>query len=106
MPKYLITGSYTQEGVKGLLKDGGTKRREVVENLAKGLGGSIEAFYYAFGDDDVFVIADMPDDATAAAVSLTVAASGSVRLKTTPLIDPETIDEAAKKSVNYIRPGG
>ena len=105
MPKYLITGSYTREGVKGLLKDGGTRRRQVVEDLAKGLGGSIDALYFAFGGDDVFVIADMPDDATAAAVSLTVAASGSVRLKTTPLMTPETIDEAAKKSVNYTPPG-
>jgi uncharacterized protein with GYD domain len=105
MPKYLITASYTQEGVKGLLKDGGTRRREVVENLAKGLGGSIEAFYYAFGGDDLIVIIDMPDEATAAAVSLTVAASGSASLKTTVLITPETIDEATKKSVNYIPPG-
>jgi uncharacterized protein with GYD domain len=106
MAKYLITASYTQEGVKGLLKDGGTRRREVVENLAKGLGGSLEAFYYAFGDDDLIVIIDMPDEATAAAVSLTVAASGSASLKTTVLIDPETIDEATRKRVNYIPPGG
>jgi uncharacterized protein with GYD domain len=105
MPKYLITASYTQEGVKGLLKDGGSKRRQAVENLATALGGSIDAFYYMFGSDDALVIADLPDEATAAAVSLTVAASGSATLNTTVLLEPETIDDATNKSINYIPPG-
>lgn len=105
MPKYLITASYTQEGVKGLLKDGGSKRRQAVENLANALGGNIDAFYYMFGSDDALVIADLPDEATAAAVSLTVAASGSATLNTTVLLEPETIDDATKKSINYVPPG-
>ena len=106
MPKYLISASYTQEGMRGLLKEGGTSRRSTVTRLIKGMGGSLEAFYYAFGDDDVFVIFDMPDEASATAISLAIGATGAVRLKTTVLISPEAIDEAAKKSVSYVPPGG
>ena len=105
MPKYLFQAPYTQEGLKGLLKEGGTSRRSTVEQLARGIGGSIEAFYYAFGDADVYVIADMPDDATASAISLTIGATGSVSLKTTVLIPPETVDDAVKKTVDYRAPG-
>ena len=105
MPKYLFSGSYTQEGVKGLLKEGGSSRRATIEALAKGMGGSIEAFYYAFGENDVYVIGDMPDHETAAAISLAVGASGAVQLNTTVLITPEEIDQAAKKTVDY-RPSG
>ena len=105
MAKYLIQGSYTQQGLQGLLKEGGTSRRATIEKLAQGLGGSIEAFYYAFGDHDVYVTADMPDDATATAVALAVGATGAVSLKTTVLITPETVDEAVKKTVDYRAPG-
>ena len=105
MPKYLIQASYTADGVKGVLKEGGTSRRAVVQKLSEGLGGKIEAFYYAFGEDDVYVIGDFPDHATAAAVSMTVNASGAVRLKTVVLLTPEEVDEAAKKSVDYRPPG-
>ncbi|MCH7996861.1 MAG: GYD domain-containing protein [Chloroflexi bacterium] len=105
MPKYLISASYTQEGMSGLLKEGGTSRRSTVTRLIKGMGGSLEAFYYAFGDDDVFVIFDMPDEASATAISLAIGATGAVRLKTTVLISPEAIDEAVKKTVNYRAPG-
>jgi uncharacterized protein with GYD domain len=105
MPKYMVQASYTKDGVKGLLKEGGTSRRRVVEDLLKGLGGSLEAFYYAFGKDDVYGIADLPDHATAAAFSLAVGASGAVNIKTIVLITPEEIDEASKKSVGYRPPG-
>lgn len=105
MPKYLIQASYTADGVKGVLKEGGTSRRAVVQKLSEGLGGKIEAFYYAFGEDDVYVIGDFPDNATAAAVSMTVNASGAVRLKTVVLLTPEEVDEASKKSVDYRPPG-
>jgi uncharacterized protein with GYD domain len=105
MSKYLFQASYTQQGLKGLLKEGGTSRRSTVEQLARGMGGSIEAFYYAFGDADVYVIADMPDEATATALSLAIGATGSVSLKTTVLITPETVDEAVKKTVDYRAPG-
>lgn len=106
MPKFLIQASYTTEGTKGLLKDGGTKRRQVVEQLTKGLGGTLEAFYFAFGETDVFAIVEAPDNVSAAAASLTVAASGAVHPKTTVLITPEEMDQAAKKTVSYRPPGG
>ena len=105
MPKYLIQASYTAEGVKGLLKDGGSKRRAAAEQAIKGLGGRLEAFYFAFGDTDVFAIADAPDNMSAAAVSLAVTAAGAVRAKTTVLMTPEEMDQATKKSVSYRPPG-
>ena len=105
MPKYLVQASYTPEGTKGLLKEGGTKRRSVVEQMVSGLGGKLEAFYDAFGDADAYVIVEAPDNAAAAAVSLAVNASGAVSLKTTPLLTPEEIDQAAKRSVSYRPPG-
>ena len=105
MPKYLVEASYTSEGAKGLLKEGGSSRRAAVEQAIKALGGTLEAFYFAYGDADVIVIADMPDDASCTAVALTIRASGTVKLKTTVLITPETVDEAVKKSVGYRAPG-
>lgn len=105
MPKYLAHASYTLEGLKGLLKDGGSKRREVVEQLFKGLGGKLEAFYYAFGDDDVFVIFDLPDNVSATAASLVINATGAAKVKITVLLTPEEIDQATKTSVNYRPPG-
>ncbi|MCI0423995.1 MAG: GYD domain-containing protein, partial [Acidobacteria bacterium] len=97
--------SYTSEGSKGLLKEGGSKRRATVEQLVEAQGGSLEAFYYAFGDPDAFVIVDLPDHASAAAVSMAVNASGAVSLKTQVLLTPEDIDQAAKKTVKYRAPG-
>ncbi len=105
MPKYLAQCSYTVEGVKGLLKDGGSKRREAVEQLVKGMGGTLEGYYYAFGDNDLFVITDMPDNVSTAAFSLMINASGAINAKTIVLLTPEEIDEAAKKTVNYRPPG-
>ena len=105
MPKYLVQASYTLEGAKGLLRDGGSKRRAAVQEMLKGLGGTMEAFYYAFGESDAFVIADIPDNVTATAVALAVNASGAVRAKTTVLITPEEVDQAIKKTVKYRAPG-
>jgi uncharacterized protein with GYD domain len=105
MPKYLIEASYTAEGAKGVLKDGGTKRRQAAEQAIKTAGGKVEAFYFAFGDRDAFLIVDAPDHATLAAASLAVSASGAVRLKTVVLLTPEEIDQASKKSVSYTPPG-
>jgi len=105
MPKYLTHASYTVEGLKGLLKDGGTKRREAVEQLAKSLGGTVEAFYYAFGDDDLFVIFNLPDNISATIGSMVVNASGAAKAKMTVLLTPEEIDQATKKSVDYLPPG-
>lgn len=105
MPKYLAQFSYTREGVKGLLKEGGTSRRAVVEKLVKSLGGTLEAYYFAFGETDGLVIADLPDNTSMAALALTVSASGAVTVKTTVLITPEEVDEVMKKSPSYRPPG-
>ena len=101
MPKYLTTGSYTLEGLKGVLKEGGTGRRKAVEAAIKAMGGHLEAFYFAFGDDDVVAISDVPDNVTAVALSMGIAATGTVRTKTTVLLTPEEVDEATKKTLSF-----
>jgi len=106
MPKYLTVASFTAEGAKGLLKEGGTARRAAVEKMIKGLGGKLEGFYFAFGDNDAYTISDGLDNAGAAALSLAVCASGAVRTKTIVLLTPEEMDQASKKSVKYRPPGG
>ena len=106
MAKYLIKGSYAPEGAKGLLKEGGTSRREVVEKLVANLGGSVESFYYAFGEEDVYIICDVPDNKTAAAVALTVNSSGAVNISTVVLMTPEEVDQATQIAVDYRPPGG
>jgi uncharacterized protein with GYD domain len=88
-----------------LLKEGGTARRAAVQKVIEGVGGKVEAFYFAYGEDDAYVIADVPDVASGLAVSLAVNASGAVRLSTIPLITPEEIDAAGKKSIPYRAPG-
>ena len=105
MPKYLVNASYTEAGLKGLLKDGGSKRREAVAQLVKGLGGKLEAFYYAFGDDDIFAIMDLPDNVSATASSLVINAAGAAKMKITVLLTPEEVDQATKTSVDYSPPG-
>ena len=105
MPKYLVQGSYTEQGLKGVIKEGGSKRREAIDQLAKGMGGRLEAFYFAFGGDDFVVILDLPSSVDAVAMALAVNNSGAAKSRTTPLIAPEEIDQAAKKTVNYRAPG-
>ena len=105
MTKYLFQASYMAEGVRGLLKEGASSRRATIEQLAVGLGGALEGFYFAFGDGDVYVIAELPDNETAAALSLAVNASGVVKVKTTVLMTVEEADRATKKTVNYRPPG-
>ena len=105
MPKYLIQGSYSGQGLKGLLGEGGSKRREAAEQATKGVGGRLEAFYYAFGNDDFVIIADLPSNVDASALSLTVNASGAVKSRMTVLITPEEVDQATKKTVKFRPPG-
>lgn len=105
MPKYLFHANYVGDGVKGLLKEGGTSRHAAVEEMVKSLGGTMESFYYAFGETDVYVIADLPDNATAAALALTVNSSGTAAVKTTVLITPEEVDQVVKKTPSYRPPG-
>jgi uncharacterized protein with GYD domain len=105
MPKYLIEGHYTAEGTKGLVHEGGVGRRSAVAKMADAVGGRLDSFYFAFGGVDVFAVIDVPDNVTAAAVGLAVNQAGSVAIKTTVLITPEEIDQAAKKAVSYRPPG-
>ncbi|PYM85033.1 MAG: GYD domain protein [Candidatus Rokuibacteriota bacterium] len=105
MPKYLFQASYNAEGAKGVMKDGGSGRRTAVEQLVKGMGGRLEAIYFAFGDVDAFVIADVPGNGDAAAAALAANASGVMHVKTTVLLSPEEMDQATKKAVNFRPPG-
>ena len=105
MPKFMIKASYAAEGVRGLLKEGGSGRRAAVQKLIESSGGKLDAFYFAYGDADAYAIFDVPDAATGIAASLAVNATGAVRVSTTPLITPEEMDAASKKSVAYRAPG-
>lgn len=105
MPKYLFRASYTPQGIKGVLKDGGSKRRAAVEELAKSIGAKVEAFYFAFGSDDVYLIVEAPDNVTVAAVSLAVNGSGAATVGTTVLLTPEEMDQACRRTVAYRPPG-
>jgi uncharacterized protein with GYD domain len=105
MPKYLITGSYTAEGARGVLKEGGTGRREATEKLVASLGGNVEAYYCAFGSEDFSLIAEMPGNAAAAAGAHSAAASGAVGTRTIVLMTPEEVDAATKLSPSYRPPG-
>ena len=105
MPKYLFQADYSAEGTAGLLREGGTGRRAMFEEMFAELGGTLEVFYYAFGRDDLYMIVDLPDDAAAVAASLRVSAAGAITFGATVLIEPETVDEATQRSVTYRPPG-
>ncbi|MFF3320852.1 GYD domain-containing protein [Streptomyces sp. NPDC002889] len=105
MPKYLVQASYTAEGTKGLLAEGGTGRREAVETVLRSCGGTLDWMYFAFGENDLYLVADMPDDVSMAATALTVHATGAVQSKVVPLLSVEDIDAATRKSVEFRAPG-
>lgn len=105
MAKYLVQASYTAEGARGLVKDGGSGRRSAATKLIESVGGKVEAFYFAFGSTDAYVIADMPDNATAAAASLAVNSTGAVTTTVTVLLTPEEVDAACRKTPAYRAPG-
>jgi uncharacterized protein with GYD domain len=106
MAKFMIKGSYSTEGIKGVLKEGGSGRVAAVEQLVSGVGGTVEAAYFAFGGSDVYVIADLPDNASAAAIAATVGASGALSsYETVVLLTPAEVDEAVKKTVSSRPPG-
>lgn len=106
MAKYLFEATYTAEGAKGIVSEGGSARRAAVEKAITGVGGRVEAFYFAFGDVDAYVLAELPDNVAASAMALAVAQSGRATVKTVALMTPEDIDRAAKKTVAYRPPGG
>lgn len=105
MPAYLWQASYTVDGAKGLRKDGGTKRRVAVQQMVEKAGGKLHAFYFAFGESDVWGIAEFPDHATAIGLSLAINASGAVSFRTTVLVSPEEVDAGIKKAIAYSPPG-
>jgi uncharacterized protein with GYD domain len=105
MAKYLWQVSYTHEGLKGLVKEGGSSRAKLIGKLVESHGGKLEAFYFAFGEDDVYVIAELPGNLEASAFSLAIGASGSARIRTTVLLSPKEIDAAIKVKVAYRAPG-
>ena len=105
MGKYLFRGSFSTEGLRGVVKEGGTSRARAVATLAESLGGSLESYHFAFGDDSYFVVVDLPSDEAAAACALAVGASGAVSNSTVKLLTPEEVDAAIKLSPNYRAPG-
>ncbi|MGH7517057.1 MAG: GYD domain-containing protein [Gemmatimonadales bacterium] len=105
MPKFPWQASYTAQGAQGLQKDGGLARRAAVQRLTEQAGGKLESFYFALGESDVYVIAELPDATTAVAVSLAVNAVGAAHLRTVPLLTAEEMDTATKKAVDYRPPG-
>jgi uncharacterized protein with GYD domain len=105
MAKYLFIGQYTAEGARGVMKEGGSRRREAAEQVLGSVGGRIESMHWGFGDDDFYIVADVPSAAAAAAATLTVGGSGTVRIRTVVLMTAEELDEATRQSVTF-RPAG
>jgi uncharacterized protein with GYD domain len=105
MTKYLFQGNYVGQGIKGLMQEGGSKRREAVAQALESVGGSLESIYFAFGETDVLGVFDIPDQADAAALSLMINSSGAVKLRLTPLLTCEDLDAAAARTPSYRPPG-
>jgi uncharacterized protein with GYD domain len=105
MPKYLFTGSFTAQGAKGIHAEGGTRRAQAIKESFASVGGQLESYYFAFGSDDFFIVADLPDNVTAAALALITSASGAVHTRTVVLLTPEEVDRAAQLSPAYRAPG-
>jgi uncharacterized protein with GYD domain len=106
MSKYLIEASFTLQGVQGIQSEGGSARVAAVTKAVESVGGQLDSFYFGFGDRDVFVIADFPDNESAAALAIAVGSSGAVTTRTVVLLTPEEVDSAVKRSVDYRPPGG
>lgn len=105
MPKFLFEASYTQDGVKGIQRAGGTSRRDAIATMVEGMGGKLEGFYFAFGETDVYAVADLPGTYVASAVALAINGSGGATVKMQVLITPAEVDAAAERSVQYRPPG-
>jgi uncharacterized protein with GYD domain len=105
MSKYLIRANYVGAGIKGLMSEGGSKRRDAAKAAVESVGGTLDCMYYAFGDTDVYAICDLPDQASATAVSLLINSSGAVTLNLVPLMTPEDVDAAVAKAPKYRAPG-
>ena len=104
MPKFLVQGSYTDQGLQGLLKEGGSKRRMMVEKLAEEIGGKLDVFYFAFGSDDFVIILDLPSNIDMAATAIVAQASGMVKSRVTVLMDPKDVDQAVQRKIDFRPP--
>lgn len=105
MAKYLFRANYVGEGVKGLMTEGGTSRRDAARAAIESVGGTLESMYYAFGETDVYGFCDIPDTASAVALSLLINSSGNVQINLTPLLTVAEVDAAAAKTPQYRPPG-
>lgn len=105
MPKYLFYGSYTEEGYRGLVEEGGSKRIEAARKALESVKGSLDAFYFSFGEEDFYILVDLPNNVTTTAVTLAGNTSGTFRIKGVPLLSPEELDEAIGKRVDFRPPG-
>ena len=105
MAKYLFQITYTEEGLQDVLKEGGYKQREILETAIRSLDGWLEVMYFSFGEVDIFLVTELPDNVSAAAFSMIASSAGASRIKTTVLISPEEIEKASKKTITY-RPQG
>ncbi len=105
MPKYLFHGSYTPDGMKGLMAEGGSKRVEAAQDALASVGGTLEAFYFAFGEDDFYIIVDLPDNIATTAVSFIGNVSGAFSIKTIVLLSPAEVDRAVEMNVDFRPPG-
>lgn len=105
MPKYLVAVSYTAEGARGVAQEGGSARMAAARSLVESVGGTMETMYFAFGDADVYAIADIPTASDAAALALAINGSGGATIRTTVLMTAEEVDEAARRTAQYRAPG-
>lgn len=105
MPKYLFYGSYTPEGYQGLMREGGSIRIEVSKTALQSVGGSLESFHYSNGEQDFYIIVNLPSYVVATAVTLVGNASGTFRIRAVPLLTPEEMDAAVKMKVDFRPPG-
>ena len=105
MAKYLINATYTAEGFKGVIKDKASGRKAAIEKALASVGAKLDGIYFTFGNQDVVLIVDAPDNATVMTVGLAACSTGLARTSTTPLLTIEETDQAIKKSVQYSGPG-
>ncbi|MFG3302306.1 GYD domain-containing protein [Micromonospora chersina] len=105
MARFLLRSTYTADGLHGLIRDGGTKRVDVVRKMVENAGGRVESMYFAFADDDTYVLCEMPDHRSAAALAIAIGAAGGLQVQVTPLLTPAEVDEATRTPAAYSPPG-
>ncbi|MGK5443255.1 GYD domain-containing protein [Micromonospora sp. URMC 105] len=105
MPRFLLKSTYTVEGLEGLVNDGGTKRAEAVRSTIEASGGRMESMHFSFDDDDTYVLCELPDHKTAAALAIAIRAAGGLHVRVTPVLTAAEVDEATRVKADYQPPG-